>query len=152
MPIAEAVLPGELGPEGRREAVAAFVRWIRNYTEGADMDHGYGNTRIRSTAPSPARNDPAQLTALDEAARGKGAASFAGAPLELRRAILEAAIVAAKVDRLPSRPTGAHIASDLMGHYFNSAAAEDLCYRAAIGRDTCRGLPGSEVRPAPLKK
>jgi len=46
MPLAEVVLPSELGADGRRQAVGAFVRWIRNYKEGADTDHGYGNTRI----------------------------------------------------------------------------------------------------------
>ena len=152
LPLADVLLPEELGVDGRRAATAAFVRWIRNYKEGADTDHGYGNTRIRRTGPSPAQKYPAQMGALDDAARARGAANFAGAPLELRRAIVEAALASAKVERLPSRPTGAHIASDLMGHYFNSSAAEDLCYRAAIGRDTCRGLPGSEARPAVLKK
>ena len=152
LPIAEAVLPQELGPDGRRDAVAAFVRWVRNYKEGADAEHGYGNTRIRALGPSPARNYPAQLAALDDAARAKGAVRFAAAPVDLRRTIVEAALAAAGIDRLPSRPRGAHIAADLMGHYFYSSAAEDLCYRAAIGRDACRGLPGSEARPAPLKK
>ena len=150
LPIAEAVLPGEIGVDGWRDATTAFVRWIRNYKEGADTDHGYGNTRIRSTGPSPARNYPAQLADLDEAARAKGAGRFADAPIDVRRRIIEAALIAAKVERLPSRPTGAHIASDLMGHYFNSPAAEDRCYHAAIGRDSCRGLPGSDQRPAPL--
>jgi hypothetical protein len=37
-----------------------------------------------------------------------------------------------------------------MGHYFNSSDARDLCYRANIGRDTCRGLGGSDKAPAPL--
>jgi hypothetical protein len=152
LPIAEAVLPTEIGVDGRRDATSAFVRWIRNYKEGADTDHGYGNTRIRSTGPSPARNYVAQLTALDEAARAKGAVRFADAPIDVRRAIIQAALVAARVERLPPRPTGAHIASDLMGHYFNSPSAEDRCYHAAIGRDSCRGLPGSEARPAALKK
>ena len=151
LPIAEVVLPGELGDGGRREAVSAFVRWIRNYKEGADTDHGYGNTRIRSTGPSPARGYPAQLAALDEAARARGAAQFAAASPDLRRSLVESAFAAAKVERLPSRPNGAHIASDLMAHYFNSPAAEDRCYRAGIGRDSCRGLAGSEARPAPLK-
>jgi hypothetical protein len=151
LPIAEVVLPGELGESGRREAVSAFVRWIRNYKEGADTDHGYGNTRIRQTGPSPVRSYPQHIAALDEAARGRGAASFAAASPDVRRALVAAALVSAKIERLPSRPNGAHVASDLMGHYFNSPAAEDLCYRAAIGRDSCRGLPGSEARPAPLK-
>lgn len=151
LPIAEVALPGELGESGRREAVSAFVRWVRSYKEGADTDHGYGTTRIRTTGPSPVRNYPAHLAALDAAARERGAAGFAAASLDVRRSLLESALTAARVERLPSRPSGAHIASDLMGHYFNSPAAEDLCYRAAIGRDSCRGLPGSEARPAPLK-
>jgi hypothetical protein len=145
--IAEVVLPSEAD---RAAAVAAFVKWIADYKEGADTDHGYGNTRVRSTGPSPARNYPAQIAALDVAAKAKGAAGFVAATLDQRRAIVEAAIAEAKVERLPARPTGAHIAADLMGHYFNSPAAADLCYRAAIGRDACRGLAGSENKPAPL--
>jgi len=152
LPIADVVLPAELGSDGRREAVGAFVRWLRNYKEGADTDHGYGNTRIRRTGPSPARGYPQQLAALDDAARGRGAASFAAASRDVRRALIESALASARVERLPSRPTGVHVASDLLGHYFNSAAAEDVCYHAAIGRDSCRGLPGSEARPSPLKK
>ena len=145
--IAEVVLPSEAD---RAAAVTAFTGWIAGYKEGADTDHGYGNTRVRNTGPSPARNYPAQMAALEAAARAQGAAGFAAAPLEQRRALVEAAIADAKVDRLPARPTGAHVAADLMGHYFNSPAASDLCYRAAIGRDACRGLAGSENKPAPL--
>src|SRR4249919_3198110 len=135
--IAEVVLPAEAD---RKAAVTAFTAWIANYREGADTDHGYGNTRVRSTGPSPAKNYPAQLAALDAAAKATGAAGFAAATLDQRRAIVEAAILDAKVERLPARPAGAHIAADLMGHYFNSSVASDLCYRAAIGRDACRGL------------
>ncbi len=145
--IAEVVLPA--GAD-RKAAVAAFVSWTSNYKEGVDTDHGYGNTRVRNTGPSPARNYPAQVAALDAAAKAKGATGFAAASLDQRRAIVEAAIADANVERLPARPTGAHIATDLMGHYFNSAAASDLCYSADIGRDSCRGLPGSEKKPAPL--
>ena len=145
--IAEVALPSEVD---RKAAVLAFTAWIANYKEGADTDHGYGNTRVRSTGPSPARSYPAQIAALDAAAKAKGAAGFAAASLDQRRVIVEAAIADAKIDRLSARPTGAHIAADLMGHYFNSPAAQDLCYRAAIGRDACRGLPGSEKRPTDL--
>jgi hypothetical protein len=145
--IAEVVLPAEAD---RAAAVAAFVKWIAEYKEGADTDHGYGNTRVRSTGPSPARNYPAQIAALDAAARAAGAPGFAAATLDQRRVIVEAAIAEAKIERLPARPTGAHIGADLMGHYFNSPVASDLCYRAAIGRDACRGLAGSENKPAPL--
>ena len=142
--IGEVVLPSEADRKG---AVAAFVAWIDNYKEHADTDHGYGVTRVRATGPSPAGNYPAQLAALDAAARAAGAASFSAASPAQRRASVEAALVEAKIERLPARPNGAHIAADLMGHYFNSSAANDLCYRAAINRDACRGLAGSELPP-----
>jgi hypothetical protein len=142
--IGEVVLPSEAD---RKAAVAAFISWIDHYKEGADTDHGYGNTRVRATGPSPATNYPAQIAALDTAARASGAAGFAVASIERRRAIVEAAIADAKIERLPARANGGHIATDLMGHYFNSSAANDLCYRAEINRDACRGLAGSDVPP-----
>ena len=142
--IAEIVLPSTAD---QKAAVKAFQDWIAGYREGADTDHGYGNTRLRTTGSRPDRNYPAQIAALESAARAAGAASFASASLEQRRAILGTAIADAKVERLSARPTGAHIATDLMGHYFGSSAANDLCYRAAIGRDECRGLLRSELPP-----
>src|SRR6476619_6854697 len=72
--IAEVVIPAEAD---RKAAVDAFVRWIREYKEGADTDHGYGNTRVRATGPSPARNYGAQIAALESAARAANAAGFA---------------------------------------------------------------------------
>jgi hypothetical protein len=145
--IAEVVLPSE---SDRTTAVADFIRWRREYKEAVDTDHGYGNTRLRQTGPSPARNYAAHVSALESAARARGARGFASAPLEDRRAIVEAALTEAKIERLPGRPTGGHIAADLMGHYFASEAAANLCYRAKIDRDTCRGLQGSEKPPASL--
>jgi hypothetical protein len=146
--LAETVLPSEA--DGKA-ALASFLAWIEGYQEGADTDHGYGNTRIRATGASPGHAYPAQLDALDAAARASGAAGFAAASAARRRAIVEAAIAGAKIDRLPARPNGGHVATDLMAHYFGSSAANDLCYRAAIGRDACRGLVGSDVRPRTLR-
>jgi len=37
-----------------------------------------------------------------------------------------------------------------MSHYFASIEANDLCYEAEIGRDSCRSLLGSGARPEPL--
>ena len=145
--IAEIVLPSTAD---QKAAVKAFQDWIAGYREGADTDHGYGNTRVRPTGPAPSRNYPAQIAALDAAARTRGAESFATASRDDRRSILEAAIADVKVERLSARPTGAHIATDLMGHYFGSPQATDLCYRAAINRDACRGLPGSDQPPMRL--
>jgi hypothetical protein len=147
--VAEAVLPTEVAAAARAELVDAFLRWIRNYREGAEMDHGYGFTRLRRTPASPAAKYPAQLTALDRAARARGSA-FETLDLAARRAVVAAAIDAAKIERLPARPTGDHIATDLMAFYFYGEAANDLAYRAEIRRDSCRGLPGSESAPTRL--
>ena len=146
--VAEVVLPQEIGGPGQDAAVAAFITWLRDYRAGADTDHGYGVTRLRRLPPSPAAKYPAQLDALDAAARAQGR-SFADLGREERRILVEAAITAAKIERLPSRPDGGHVATDLLGFFFNSVEANDLCYQAAIGRDQCRTLDGSSERPAP---
>jgi hypothetical protein len=154
--IADAVLPTELGADGRARVVDAFLRWIREYREDAEMDHGYGFTRIRTTGASPASKYSEQLEALNRAAAavkpGPDGHAFVALDLDARRAVIAGALKEAKVERLPQRPTGAHIAADLMGFYFNSSAAADLCYRARIGRDACRGLDGSEKPPAALNE
>lgn len=147
--IAEVVLPQEIGAQAHDAVLRGFFTWVREYRAGADADHGYGVTRLRRTGVSPAARYAAQLDALDRQARQRGY-SFADLPRGDRQAIVEAAIGAAKIERLPSRPDGGHVATDLMGFYFNSIEANDVCYRARIGRDTCRGLAGSDDRPAPL--
>jgi hypothetical protein len=149
--IAEAVLPDEIGAAEHDKVVAGFLAWLRDYRPGADTDHGYGFTRLRKLPDSPAAKYPAQLDALEAAARGRGS-SFPDLSRDDRRSLLEAAITAARIERLPSRPDGGHIATDLMGFYFNSIDANDRCYRSAIGRDLCRGLDGSSERPAPLMR
>jgi hypothetical protein len=145
--LADVVLPSEIGSAARSDVVAQFLQWLRNYRANAEMDHGYGFPRLRRTSASPAGKYPAQLAALDTAARRHGG-SFESLPLDARSAIVAGALDAAKVVRLPFRPNGEHIASDLMAFYFNSAAANDLAYRAAIGSDACRGLPESDKRPS----
>lgn len=150
-PIADAVLPDEIGAEARADVVGGFIRWMRGYREDADMDHGYGFTRIRRTGPSPARHYPAQLAALDRAAaRLKTNATFADLTIASRRTLVAEAFAEARIEQLPRRPTGAHVAADLMAFYFNSSEARDACYEARIGRDACRGLAGSERPPEAL--
>lgn len=141
--LADVVLPGELGPDGRARVVADFLAWLRDYRADADMDHGYGFTRLRRTGASPAAKYPAQLEALEQATAKLGGD---------RRAAVEAAIASARAERLPSRPDGGHVATDLMAFYFNSDEANYLAYRAAIRREACRGLEGSENRPSPLEE
>ena len=119
---------------------------MADYKPGAERDHGYGATALRTMPPSPAVNYGAQLDALD---RDAGGSLAAASPADRRRVVV-AALTAANVRDLPGRPNGGHIATDLMSHYFNSPAANDLAYRRAIGRDACRNLAGSDARPTEL--
>jgi hypothetical protein len=150
--IAEAVLPSALDASARDRVVTSFVRWVREYREGADRGHGYGSSTLSSpTGPSPAKQYPAQLSALDGLAKASGSASFAALPLNDRRLLIEKVLDAPPgVQRLPARPTGANVVADFMGFYFSSGDAWDLAYRASIGRDRCRTLDGSDRAPAPL--
>jgi hypothetical protein len=151
--IADVTLPSTLSADGRDDAVRKFVSWHVNYREGADMGHGYGNSTLRQKSGPPVfPRYAAQFTALDQAAIAQGAASFAAASPQVRRAIVESSLNTPQpVNRLPARPTGANLVADFSGMYFNSAGAFDLAYQAAIGRDDCRDLENSDQAPAPLK-
>jgi hypothetical protein len=146
---ARAVLPSSLGAKGADEVTDRFLRWHRGYKAGVDMDHGYGFTRLRSTPVSPAAEYAKHLAELDALAREK-AQTFAKLDIDAQRAIVTSVLSAAKIDALPGRPNGRHIVADLMGFYFRSTEANDLCYEAAIGKDTCRRLAGSDQPPTPL--
>jgi hypothetical protein len=139
--MADIVLPSELGADGRSRVVSEFLGWLREYRPDADLGHGYGFTRLRRSGASPSANYHAQLEALEQATEQNGGD---------RRLAIETAIQKANVERLPGRPDGGHVATDLMAFYFASEEANDLAYRAAIRRDSCRGLDGSQNRPGPL--
>jgi hypothetical protein len=141
--LATVILPAELGAEGIGRTADAFVRWVRGYRAGAEMDHGYGNTRLRLKGASPAPGYLRDLAALRPAL-------FAGDQGSRSQAVVSA-LEQAKITDLPRTPDGRHVAADLMAFYFRSSDANDLCYRAAIGRDLCRGLENSEQAPSPLK-
>jgi len=147
--LAGAVLPESLGAERVREIANRFQTWLHAYRAGAELDHGYGHTRLQTTGDSPAAGHGRQLAALEAAARAEGAA-FARLPAVRQRALVAKALAAAKITDLPERPDGRHVAADLLAFFFRSSEASDLCYGAAIGRDTCRGLPGSDEAPLRL--
>lgn len=147
--IARGVLPGELGLRGADEQVERFAAWVRDYREGAELEHGYGRPRIRHAPPSPVDTYAAQLREIDAAARAKGQ-PFDTLDREVQRAILDASLRAAGVEELPGRPMGRHVVADLMAHYFRSAEANDQAYRALIGQQTCRPIAFVVERPRPL--
>jgi hypothetical protein len=148
--LAGVVLPASLGQDGVESAVAQFLAWLRSYREGAERDHGYGFPRLRWSPASPGRRYPAQLAALDAAARRAGAPSFAALPALAQRELVASVLNESALRELPERPDGRHVATDLMAFFFRSSAANDLCYRARIGREDCNGLPGSEEAPDPI--
>lgn len=148
--LAAAVLPRSLGRD-RTDAIAGrFQAWLRSYRPGADRGHGYGFTRLATAPQSPAASYRIQLAAFETAARRKGAPSFDRLSIDEQRATIDAALRAAKVERLPERPDGRHVAADLMAFFYRSSEANDLCYRVEIGRDTCRDLADSGETPRKL--
>ena len=52
-----------------------------------------------------------------------------------------------RVTRLPAQPTGANPIADLMGFYFNSPDARDLCYQRDIGAEASPGPVPAENQP-----
>lgn len=149
--IAEVVFPSSLRAEDRDGAVTTFVAWVEGYRADADAGHGYGSTRLRRTSASPASAYPAQLAALNEAARSRGAASLAALAPAARREVIAAALTTpARITQMPARPAGAHVVADFMGLYFHGPQGYNLAYGAAINREDCRGLEGSDRPPASL--
>ena len=152
--IADVALPEEIGADARRRAVTVFVSWFTNYRQGADMGHGYGASTLRApSGPSPFSRYAAQFSALDAAATARGGQTFRALPIAGRRAIVEQFLNEPQpVNRLPASPTGANLVADLMGSYFTSANALDVCYGVQILRDSCRALDGSEAAPLPIRR
>lgn len=147
--VAAVVLPASLGGRRTDQAAQRFVQWVRAYRAGELMDHGYGRTRVRRTPESPRDVYVGQLAKLEAAAAVQGGA-FDRLPRDAREALVEAALDEAKVQNLPPRPNGQHVIVDLMTFYFSSSEANDVCYRAHIGRLTCRPLALTFDRPRPL--
>ena len=150
--LAEAVLPSSLGRAGARRAAAAFREWGAGYHENAELVHGYGTSRLRSTGPTPVTRWATQLDQLEARAHSERQRSFrqltVGEPTTLVRAVLQGE----RIDRMPSVAGANHVALALIAHFYESPAAQDLCYGAQIGRETCRPLAAQARKPLPLIK
>jgi hypothetical protein len=133
--LAAVVLPTSIGRERTDKVAADFLVWIRDYKPAAEVSSGYGHPRTQVLGPNPAAHYAGQLSAL-------------GSPVT--REAVEKALVEMKLDRIPPRPNGRHVVSDLLAFFYSSADGEDLLYDAAIRRDDCRGLASSGKRPARL--
>jgi hypothetical protein len=140
--LAQALLPSELPEAERRAAVADFVRWLDEYTPDAEMDHGYGFTQLRYTAPDPLPGYAADLEAMRASARERFGVELAAlAPDQLRSLAAEAIEAAApELENIPGRPQAPHLCVALLAAYYGSPAATDRAYGSKIQRETCRGL------------
>ncbi len=147
--LAAVVLPASLGRSRTDEISGEFVKWVKEYKPGAQMDSGYGFTRLRVAPANPARDYAKQLAELEDAARKKGV-GFGALDVAAKRVAVEAGLREANITDIPARPNGKHVAADLMSYFFNSSAGQDFLYDAAIQSDSCRGLPDSDKRPARL--
>ncbi|MEW6321639.1 MAG: hypothetical protein AB1635_11210 [Acidobacteriota bacterium] len=147
--LAPAVLPAELGAAGHARVANDFVRWLASYRPGAERSWGYGEPQKTGTPAISGATYQSQLAALEERARARGGA-LASLPVDDRRALAAELVEAAGIKAMPGAPSGQHVVTDLLSFYFTSSAANDLCYRARIGRETCRTLKGVTARPEPL--
>jgi hypothetical protein len=143
--LAAAVLPESLGRSGTDVVAVQFVRWVQEYRVGAELQTGYGATRVRYQQASPATR---YLEQLDQLASG----ALAQKSLAARRQGIAQAIESANVKDLAQIPNGAHVVSDLMTFYFHSSEANDRAYLAEVGKDKCRTLKNSGSVPAALKQ
>lgn len=148
--VATVVLPvSALGPDGVEEAVQAFEAWVEGFEPVAELEHGYGTSQIRYGPPDPAPGWQAQLEGLEIESRHRFEMSFLALSLEERRSLLAGQLSGAG-DGLPG-PSGApHVVLGLLGHFYDSPIATDLCYERIIRKETCRGIPGVTELPAPL--
>jgi hypothetical protein len=144
------VLPSGLGGPGRDRVVAGFQRWIAAYREGAELNHAYGSSRIRYSPPTPATRWAEQLRSLEDAAQGQFGRAFAASSASERRALLATALSPLGLDAMPAVAAAPHVAIALLAHFYESAAAVDMCYAARIGRSTCRPLGEQMRHPLPL--
>ena len=150
--LAAAILPSELGRTGIAKAARDFRDWGAKYHESAELVHGYGTSRLRSTGPTPLTRWTTQLDELEAQSRSTHQRRFSELTVAQRSDLVRAALQGQRLDRVPPIVDANHVAVALLAHFYDSSAANDLCYGAQIGRQTCRPLSASSRKPLPVIK
>ena len=144
--VAEAVLPTELGDQGRERAVAAFEVWSDGLEPVAELAHPYLVPETRYSGPDPRPGWVAQLEGLEKECRSRYGTALTDLELSGRRKLLAGPVGQAD-SGLGSPANAHHVAVALMAHFFASPVATDLCYGRVIARQQCRGLGGALGEP-----
>ena len=150
--LAAAVLPSELGRAGTTRVAREFRDWGAAYREHAELVHGYGTSRLRTTGPTPLTRWTTQLDELEAQAQSKHHQRFRDLTVAQRTELVRAALGGQRLDRMPSVIDATHVAVALLAHFYESPAATDLCYNAHIGKQTCRSLSAQARKPLPMIK
>ncbi|HWP38672.1 MAG TPA: gluconate 2-dehydrogenase subunit 3 family protein [Gemmatimonadales bacterium] len=146
--LAEIVLPGELGPEGRSRAVAAFRGWLADYQPASELNHGYGTAALEYAPAHPSPGWAAQLEALDLESQQRYGVAFARLDRDQRTSMVRVAIERDRSATLGDPAGARHVAVGLLAHFSASPQAANLCYRAAIDSYRCRPLADVTRRPS----
>jgi hypothetical protein len=150
--LALTVLPSQLGRAGIMREAASFRDWAAKYRENAELVHGYGTSRLRTTGPTPMTRWAAQLEQLDADAQKLRQRRFRDLSATDREQVVRDALKGERLDRMPPVVDANHVAVALLAHFYDSAGAADLCYEAQIGRQTCRPLAAQASKPRPVLK
>jgi hypothetical protein len=151
--LAVAVLPTEIGTEGVQRSADALQKWIAGYRAGAELNHGYGSARLRTTGADPSIRWALQLRTLDVDARRLHGAGFAALTADQRRDLVRAQLATERATNIPGDVGAAsHVALALLASFYGSPEATDLCYEATIAKNACRPLAQGTQRPVPLRR
>jgi gluconate 2-dehydrogenase subunit 3-like protein len=148
--LAATILPEELGAARTREFAERFERWVSNFRPGAEQNHGYGTGELEQAPADPWPRWRQQLQTLEAESQKQYSNGFSALPAERRTTLVATQLEAVRADRIPA-PLGAnHVALALLGWFYNTPEATDLCYRAAIGKENCRALNEAPNKPRSL--
>ncbi len=148
--LAEVTLPtGALGAEGTESAVRDFEAWIDGFEAAAELDHPYLTGELRYGPPHPGPRWAAELEAMDLESERRSGVPFTGLTQEQRGGIVGDVIRGERSASLPRNPALAdHVAVGLLAWFYSTSRANDLCYRAEVGRHLCRGTASLAEEPA----
>lgn len=147
--VAGIVLPVQtLGDAGLERVVSGFQEWIVEFEPVAELAHAYLTTdEIPYGPPDPAPLWASQLAALQIESRKRYSEDFAAVSVDQQLSMLRGQLPDPLPQSLPKAGFAPHVALGLLGYFYASSEANDLCYQSAIERQTCRGLESGALEP-----